>query len=256
MGFISSLIDWAAADDQNFEQMYNQWKMFDAQNEEYWKRFNVQNEYNSPVEQRKRLEAAGINPNLAFGSSASSGMASSPSSPSFPSPSGNRKANINFDLWQMHLQKKQVEADIRARDANTRREDEMTEQLKMNNQILGSLLQDKIATAQGDMYVQRIEQAWKEDHLRELLDAGLTQKEVQNDLTRFQKVYFESLKTRTDQSYENLKQEYNHLKSKYGFEDWFYNQRMHPPHGGSLIDSANAVYGIFTGFLEYLFNSL
>ena len=31
MGFISSLIDWAAADDQNFEQMYNQWKMFDAQ---------------------------------------------------------------------------------------------------------------------------------------------------------------------------------------------------------------------------------
>ena len=60
MGFFSSIIDWWAQSEAAHES--RMWQ------EEMW---HKQNEYDSPVNQRARLEEAGINPNLAFGSAAS-----------------------------------------------------------------------------------------------------------------------------------------------------------------------------------------
>ena len=50
--------------------------------------FDKTNKYNSPLEQRKRLEAAGLNPNLVYGSSSGgvAGTASQPSKPDFDTP--------------------------------------------------------------------------------------------------------------------------------------------------------------------------
>ena len=50
--------------------------------------FDKTNKYNSPLEQRKRLEAAGLNPNLVYGSSSGgvAGTASQPSKPDFNTP--------------------------------------------------------------------------------------------------------------------------------------------------------------------------
>ena len=50
--------------------------------------FDKTNAYNSPLEQRKRLEAAGLNPNLVYGSSSGgvAGTASQPSKPDFNTP--------------------------------------------------------------------------------------------------------------------------------------------------------------------------
>lgn len=49
------------------------------------KMWNKTNEYNSPLEQRKRLEKAGLNPNLVYGGSsgATAGTASQPGTPEF-----------------------------------------------------------------------------------------------------------------------------------------------------------------------------
>lgn len=51
-------------------------KQANLQNQRNWE---LQTQYNSPVEQMKRLESAGLNPNLAYGQIAESRMASAPS---------------------------------------------------------------------------------------------------------------------------------------------------------------------------------
>lgn len=54
----------------------------DQQNVKFWK---MQNAYNTPKQQMKRLQDAGLNPNLIYGSSANTGVAGSVS-PSKPAP--------------------------------------------------------------------------------------------------------------------------------------------------------------------------
>ena len=53
------------------QHKYNK-KMADYQNDINIENWNLQNEYNSPANQRKRLEEAGINPAAVFGSNGSS----------------------------------------------------------------------------------------------------------------------------------------------------------------------------------------
>lgn len=48
------------------------------QNDWNLQQWNRENEYNSPLEQMKRLEAAGLNPNLVYGNGATTLSASSP----------------------------------------------------------------------------------------------------------------------------------------------------------------------------------
>lgn len=81
------------------QQMQNDW------NEKMW---NMNNQYNSPVEQIKRLEAAGLNRNLAYGS-LSGNVASPPSSTSRGIIQGDNAATIALRNQQAN-QIKQVTA--------------------------------------------------------------------------------------------------------------------------------------------------
>lgn len=51
------------------------------QQENWEKQFNIQNDYNTPEAQRARLEAAGMNPNLAYGNQWVNGMSPAASAP-------------------------------------------------------------------------------------------------------------------------------------------------------------------------------
>lgn len=84
------------------------------------KRFNMQNEYNDPSALRKRLENAGMNPNLAYGS-LSPNMASNPSA---GTPSGQLSKYQNavesaVSLQQLALAQQNTKADIELKEAET-----------------------------------------------------------------------------------------------------------------------------------------
>lgn len=98
-------------------QLQNAWNI------EQWER---ENEYNSPVNQMKRLKAAGINPNLAYSNGVSNISAASPSmtsgSPSSPmdmSPLGQR-ATLGQAI-QMALNNEAMRAGIEKTKADTRK---------------------------------------------------------------------------------------------------------------------------------------
>lgn len=96
----------------------NQWSR-DAAEESYdrqirfWK---MQNEYNTPKNQVNRLLAAGLNPNLMYGSgSASTGNASGSVSAPMPNLERFRLDNLS-NIDSLILQRKQVEADVKNKD--------------------------------------------------------------------------------------------------------------------------------------------
>lgn len=70
-------------------------EMYDKQKADSINFWNMENEYNSPQEQMKRLQAAGLNPNLVYGNGSAVNTSSSIPTPSAPSSS--YKPN-NFDL--------------------------------------------------------------------------------------------------------------------------------------------------------------
>jgi flagellar motor protein MotB len=85
-------------------------QLADKQNVSFWK---MQNAYNTPKEQMKRLQDAGLNPNLIYGSNANTGVAGSiaPSKPApyniqNPTPSMMQTALLSS---QIDLQKSQAE---------------------------------------------------------------------------------------------------------------------------------------------------
>ena len=208
------------------------------------KMWNAQNEYNLPINQRKRLEEAGINPNLAFGSSASAMGGSVPGSPSTHVPS----VNLG-DFW---LKYKDVKSQIKARDAQTARDNEVTEQLKMNNEVLSQLLSDKIQTERGDLFVRRIEQAWKEDNLKHLLDLGLSEKETRILLHKAEKLLADARTAKTDEERKRVIQEFEHMTSKYGFEDDYYSKGWNPYETNTAIGFLRMILGPMMNFAEIL----
>lgn len=99
-------------------QMQNQWS------QDQWER---ENEYNTPINQRKRLQDAGLNSDLMYGNGGISNLAAS--SPSMTSGQGSqpvdmtalgRKATIG-DMIQQGLQTRMAEAQIKATEAQARK---------------------------------------------------------------------------------------------------------------------------------------
>lgn len=77
--FNASQNDKANKANQNFQrEMYN-WQL--VENKKQW---DLQNTYNSPQEQMKRLQAAGLNPNLVYGGGGQTGGTASPIASSSP----------------------------------------------------------------------------------------------------------------------------------------------------------------------------
>lgn len=197
--------------------LYRDWRSREWQ-EEMW---NKQNEYNLPINQRKRLEDAGINPNLAFGSSASSGIASNP--PGTPT-----THDVRLNLGEFYLRKKQIESELKMKDAETKRYDEMTEQLRMQNAMFSALFNDSLATKQQDLYVQRIIQGWKEDNIRHQLDVGMQSDEEKLDAIRLSNLLTEARTDHTKAMRLRIEEELEHLRKKWHFEEHYYDYNMNP----------------------------
>lgn len=87
---------------------------------EFWR---MQNEYNTPAKQMERYRAAGLNPNLIYGSgSASAGNASGSPTPQMPASQNYRFDSLaNIDSWL--IQKEQAKADIKNKDSLSRYND-------------------------------------------------------------------------------------------------------------------------------------
>lgn len=82
----------------------NRQRLADQQNVKFW---NMQNEYNTPANQMKRLQDAGLNPNLIYGSgSANTGIAGGVA-PSKPAPYNIK--NPIPDILQSAMLKSQIE---------------------------------------------------------------------------------------------------------------------------------------------------
>lgn len=79
---------------------------------------NKQNEYNKPINQMKRLEEAGLNPNLVYGGGATTLSASSGSAPMAHAPSNSYDGMKFLDKMAMVAQLRKVDADTRAVDNN------------------------------------------------------------------------------------------------------------------------------------------
>lgn len=200
--------------------------------EEMW---NKSNEYNSPVNQRKRLEDAGINPNLAFGSSASA--------MGFPAPTSSPTPQVSakFDLARLATQY----AAIKRENAQTKQMDAQTEQIILNNEMLSALFNDRLQTERGDLYIKRLQQGWNEDNLSHLLDVGLQNKELENDLKNAMILYYDAKTDLSKESLDRLIQDYEHLQNKYRFEDDYYNRYTNPYETSTIL-----------GILRYLIGNI
>lgn len=107
-GLASSALQNAA--NANLDEENREWQ------ELMW---NKNNEYNKPINQRKRLEEAGINPALAF-SSGNTGVASSASTPNQHAPADFSALGSGFQgAAGMLLQGQSIEAQNRNLDADT-----------------------------------------------------------------------------------------------------------------------------------------
>lgn len=127
-----------------------------------------QNEYNKPINQMKRLEEAGLNPNLVYGSGADALSAS---------PSGGGAQGVTFPHTKMSLdviEKKHMLNSIRQQDANIARTEADTRAVNENLDIMKARL--ALERARVGAEINRINATTKS------IDADRTKKEFTSDL--------------------------------------------------------------------------
>lgn len=102
----------------------------DRQNEWAEKMWRLNNEYNKPINQRRRLEEAGLNPNLMYGGSGSVSEAEQPSAPSAP----NLNAPLQgYDVGQAMMNNINVQAQARLASAQAAKVDEEATNQRVKN---------------------------------------------------------------------------------------------------------------------------
>lgn len=77
-GLVSQGINAATTDNANTKNRDFQREMYERQKSDNLANWNLSNEYNSPQAQMQRLQAAGLNPNLIYGSGGQTGGTASP----------------------------------------------------------------------------------------------------------------------------------------------------------------------------------
>lgn len=97
-------------------------RMQQAQNEWNASMWEKNNEYNSPVEQMKRLRAAGLNPDLMYSGSSAFGNSSSPAQGSNPIPKQAPQIDPTMfaQLSLLKAQQRNIEADTDKKEAETK----------------------------------------------------------------------------------------------------------------------------------------
>lgn len=221
---------WQLAYNRSLTQDERNWQL------EMW---NKLNEYNLPINQRKRLEEAGINPNVAFGNSASTMAAPVGSLPTHKGTSSEGWANRK-------LERQQVLAQVNQLNENTRRE-------RNNNNLFEYLLNDKKLHDALSLKSDMVEYEWNLLNKQAALNEGLYKLQLGNQILEKQKelkdLEKEILLAKKNQEWKRVKmleQEYTHLMAKYGFEDFYYNQRLNPYETSTVAGALRTVGGLFS----------
>lgn len=221
---------WQLAYNRSLTQDERNWQL------EMW---NKQNEYNLPINQRKRLEEAGINPNVAFGNSASNVAAPVGTLPTYK--------GVSSEGWASRkLERQQVLAQVEQMNENTRRE-------RNNNNLFEYLLNDKKLHDALSLKSDMVEYEWNLLNKKAALNEGLYKLQLGNQILQKEKemkdLEKEILQAKKNQEWKRVKmleQEYTHLKAKYGFEDFYYNQRLNPYETSTVAGALRTVGGLFS----------
>lgn len=136
-------LSWQSEENQKARD-YNE-RMVKYQNEENLKQWQRENEYNTLSNQKKRAIAAGMNPDLLYGSGASGGnlAGSSPqlNAPSYGEPmdfSAVGSQRVMSDFVNQAANTAQMIANVKKTNADTEKTKEETEGQKETNRILSS----------------------------------------------------------------------------------------------------------------------
>lgn len=136
-------LSWQSEENQKARD-YNE-RMVKYQNEENLKQWQRENEYNTLSNQKKRAIAAGMNPDLLYGSGASGGnlAGSSPqlNAPSYGNPmdfSAVGSQRVISDFVNQAANTAQMVANVKKTNADTEKTKEETEGQKETNRILSS----------------------------------------------------------------------------------------------------------------------
>lgn len=183
------------------------------------KMWNMQNEYNSPQNQMARLQEAGLNPNLAYGSGSVSGNVTS-SPPKSPVPHvENVMSNVNIlpmvlDALSAYNSTRIADANVRQIDANTRlaeekikSEQERAPWIKSQNIYTQTKQEGEMMVNSGERYMNwqtaRQKKQLELDNL-ELLKTLRQQQSQLNPLTLEYKALENKIKTIEANKVENL----------------------------------------------------
>lgn len=144
------------------------------QNEWSEKMWRLNNEYNKPINQRRRLEEAGLNPNLMYGGSGNVSEAEQPSSPNAPTMSAPLQG---FDVGQAMMNNINVQAQARLASAQAAKADEEAANQQIKNQYeeqqqLSDLYNKMINAKKGsaEYYLAKVEYDYKRATLNDRIE--------------------------------------------------------------------------------------
>lgn len=112
---LGGAISWAATAQQNKKSREFSEKMYQRQFDDNLELWHLQNQYNSPRAQMQRLQEAGLNPNLMYGTGSGANSASAPSPapqvmrPNFGIPDTSNFGGIISSLYDLKMKKAQID---------------------------------------------------------------------------------------------------------------------------------------------------
>lgn len=143
------------------QHRYNK-KLADYQNDINIQNWNMQNEYNSPAEQRKRLEQAGLNPAQMYGNGATS-TTNAGNIPAY------QQAGVDISSNMLNaMQMAQMAATIRNTEADTAKKESEREGIDITNSSLSEMNQAIIANYLSKTDVNKAEVKVKEKTLKKM----------------------------------------------------------------------------------------
>lgn len=164
-GLASNLLNRQEQRNVNQQQMDFSREMWDKQGireKEFW---NMQNAYNDPAAQMQRLQNAGLNPNLVYGSG-SAAQSAAPLSPKQAHGASPSAARVDFgSIVQQTMALAQMKANIARTEAETKAIESRTVNQDFDNQVKQLLGYDKFVR-DGKLATERL----STNYQRELAD--------------------------------------------------------------------------------------
>lgn len=97
------------------------WNMYSQQRQDAMSDWNMQNAYNDPAAQMRRLEAAGLNPNLVYGNGSAANTSTAPRGSNAPTPKFEAPQMDFGSVAQQAMVTRQLQANIARTEADTER---------------------------------------------------------------------------------------------------------------------------------------